>query len=583
MKKIIAAIAFAALGASVTTSCSDFLDVKMQGNPSEDNYWHSDKQAMDAVAAVYWVLSFEETWGRDLFWEQGCGDDMVCNKSRWPSLYEFHYTGDESPLVDNWKYMYEYMARANWVISSLKAKGMDNLTAIEKRSVGEALFMRAWLHFHIAYRYGRSDNGVPFIRYEDSPEYAAQGNSAIPPQCKSVLDNYALIEQDLKEAEGLLPLFQTYGAEDQGRAHKQAVWALMVKLYAYWSYWSETTVPGLKVADANKWDLIPPLVDKLENEGGRGLLDNFADVFKMENNWSKEYIWSVTSTGPTEGGSIFPGICLVVKGWGLYNGWGSLKPTRGLYEAFDKNDKRRDVSLIGYGRTVTYFGADQKYNDFDAIKSGFMYGKYFEPYTYGKRVMNADGELDAAATAASNPYINQNGNRPTTSLNLPLIRFAEMVLFKAEALIKTGDLAGAANELNRLRRRAGLSDLAVGDKDSMMKALMKERRCELSGEFTDRFMDLKRWEDYKTLNSYQYAKLPKDPSKPLGDDNPFLADNDPANKAIWPVTENAPLYSERETAAPGRHFEPEYDLVFPFPSQEVIKANGRLKQNPIGK
>ena len=31
-----------------------------------------------------------------------------------------------------------------------------------------------------------------------------------------------------------------------------------------------------------------------------------------------------------------------------------------------------------------------------------------------------------------------------------------------------------------------------------------------------------------------------------------------------------------------RKFEPEFDLVFPYPPLEVTKANGKLKQNPIG-
>ena len=66
----------------------------------------------------------------------------------------------------------------------------------------------------------------------------------------------------------------------------------------------------------------------------------------MENNYSKEYIWSVTSKGgATPAGSEFSGICLMNKGWGFYNGWGSVKATYDLYEEFDTNDKRRKLKL----------------------------------------------------------------------------------------------------------------------------------------------------------------------------------------------------------------------------------------------
>lgn len=479
MKKIIAAIAVVTMGLSAS-SCADFLDVQPEGDPNQGGYFQTDKEAEDAIGAVYWIFDKEETWGRNLFWEQGCGDDMVCNQSRWPSLMNFQYTGDESPLTDNWEKMTEYIARANWVVAGLKAKGVDKLTAVETRTLGEALFMRAFLHFHIAYRYGRADNGCPFIRYEDYPNYTETMLSTIPSQQATVMDNYKLIEDDLKEAAGYLPFFETYGAEDQGRAHKVAAWALQVKLYAYWAYHDKT-----------KWELIPDLVDKIEKEGNRALLGDFADVFKMANNYSSEYIWSATGTGRKEGGPRFPGVCLVNKGWGIFNGWGSLKPSRSLWEEYEEGDTRRDISVYSYGMTIKYFGAEQPFTDpaGDKIVSGFMFAKYMEPYTYGQRVLDEEGNVDASKTVLSNPYVSTNGNDMTTDLNIPLIRFAEMVLFKAEALIEMGEGGKAAIELNRLTQRCGLGQPYA---TATMEDLMHERRCELAGEFTDRFMDLKR-------------------------------------------------------------------------------------------
>ena len=553
MTKIIAAIAVVTMGLSAS-SCADFLAVQPEGNPNQGGYFQTDKEAEDAIGAVYWIFDKEETWGRNLFWEQGCGDDMVCNQSRWPSLMNFQYTGDESPLTDNWEKMTEYIARANWVVAGLKAKGVDKLTAVETRTLGEALFMRAFLHFHIAYRYGRADNGCPFIRYEDYPNYTETMLSTIPSQQATVMDNYKLIEDDLKEAAGYLPFFETYGAEDQGRAHKVAAWALQVKLYAYWAYHDKT-----------KWELIPDLVDKIEKEGNRALLGDFADVFKMANNYSSEYIWSATGTGRKEGGPRFPGVCLVNKGWGIFNGWGSLKPSRSLWEEYEEGDTRRDISVYSYGMTIKYFGAEQPFTDpaGDKIVSGFMFAKYMEPYTYGQRVLDEEGNVDASKTVLSNPYVSTNGNDMTTDLNIPLIRFAEMVLFKAEALIEMGEGGKAAIELNRLTQRCGLGQPYA---TATMEDLMHERRCELAGEFTDRFMDLKRWKQYDKLEQQQYDRVPVDPSKAYDPDtNPWAE-----KQVIWPV------------GGIERKFEPEFDLVFPYPPLEVTKANGKLKQNPIG-
>lgn len=564
MKKIIAAMAVLTMSMTVV-SCADFLDVKPEGSPNQGGYFLTDKEAEDAIGAVYWIFDYEETWGRNLFWEQGCGDDMVCNQpGRWPSLMRFQYTGDESPLTDNWYAFTEYIARANWLVSSLKEKKAESgLSAVESRVLGEALFMRAYLHFHIAYRYGRPDQGTPFIRYEDYPNYAETMISTIPPQQATVMDNFQLIIDDCDEAAEYLPLFETYSSDDYGRAHKAAAWALKVKTYAYWATY-----------DSSKWALIPDLVDKLENEGHRALLDNFADVFKMANNYSSEYIWSATGTGRTEGGPRFPGVCLINKGWGIFNGWGSLKPSRSLYEEFDANDLRRDVSVFSYGMNITYFGNNMPFTDNsgDQIISGFMFAKYFEPYTYGNWVYDDEGNANGAATVLTNPYVSTNGNDMTTDLAIPLLRHAEMVLFKAEAYINTGKGDLAAKELNKLTKRAGLGEPYA---NATMADLMHERRCELSGEFTDRFMDLKRWAyagDAATkayaigqLNANQYDRVPVNPNAAYDP-----ATNDWAeSKVIWPAGE--------------RSYEPEYDFVFPYPTLEVSKANGALKQNPIGR
>ena len=517
------------------TSCADFLEVTPEGMPSQTTFFKTDKDATDAIDALYWIMGQETTFGRDLFYEQaGGGDDFIWGRSRgFNGLANFHFTGDEAPLRSNWDMFSEYIARANWIISSLLNKGTENLSAVEKRSLGEAYFMRGWCHFIIAYRYGRADQGAPFTRYED---YEGGYNYEIPEQQPSVMKNYELIIEDLDQAINNLPYFGDYGEENWGRAHKAAAVALKVKAFAYWAY-----------HDESKWSLIPDLVNKLESEYNRGLLDDFADVFKIANNWSKEYIWSVTSRGPSEGGSEFPGVVLENKGWGKYNGWGYMKPTLGLFDEFSEGDKRRTVTILEYGQEFTFLGETRRFFSESDYEAGFMLNKYMEPFSYG-----SNGDM------TSNPYISQNGDDPTTDLNLPIIRHAEMVLFKAEALINQGRGTDAATELNRLTSRSGLGNKYT---NATMQDLMHERRCELAGEFTDRFMDLKRWKQYDRLNEPKYGRHYEDRSD---------INSSWTKVQIWPLGDET------------RIFEPASDIVFPYPVQEVIKSAGMLKQNPIG-
>lgn len=515
----------------IVSSCSDFLDVKTEKNPTPAIYFQTDKDATDAINACYWIVMQESTFGRNLFWEQaGGGDDLIYGRNRGSdqnNLANFAYLGNESPLRENWSQFTEYTARANWVIYNLLKK--TTLSEIEKIRLGEAYFMRAFCHYHIAYRYGRVDQGTPFDRYEDFELYAYE----IPTQRATVMENYDLIIQDLQKAVDLLPFFEQYGEDDWGRAHKVAAWGYMVKVYAYWAQ-----------HDASKWALIPPLVDRIETEGQRGLLDKFADVFTIANNWSKEHIWSVNSSGYNYAGSEFPGVVLENKGWGRYNGWGYMKPTLGLYNEYATGDERRKVTILEYNDEFVFFGEKRRYYSTSDLEAGFQLAKYMEPFTYG----TVEDGVGKSTT------ISPNGDRPTTDLSLPLMRFAEMLLFKAEALIMQDKGTEAAVVLNRIAKRAGLGDNVYSN--ATMTDLKHERRCELAGEFTDRFMDLKRWKEWDKLNAPKKGRKYADRSNPL---------------STWTEVE----------IWPARTFNPQTDIVFPYDPEEVTKADGLLKQNPI--
>jgi hypothetical protein len=75
-----------------------------------------------------------------------------------------------------------------------------------------------------------------------------------------------------------------------------------------------------------------------------------------------------------------------------------------------------------------------------------------------------------------------------------LFRLAEQYLIRAEARVKQGDLLGAKEDLNHVRRRAGLSDTAAISKGEILQALLEERKWELFTEAGHRFFDLKRFD-----------------------------------------------------------------------------------------
>lgn len=540
MKKYISIIALSGL---VLSSCSDFLDVQSEGNPTTNAYFTNDQQAIDAIDGLYAPIHQETGFGRELFWEQGAACDIVWGRTRgYNTLATFAYTGDESPISDTFNMFYQNMSRSNWIIKQLlNKKKTTQLTDVETRSLGEAYFMRGMAHFWIAYRYGTNEQGVPFVRYED---FEGDYDNSIPPQLASVTDNYQAIIDDMDQAISYLPKFEEYSDDDKGRAHQAAAVAYKAKVYAYWATWDE-----------GKWNDVIAMVNELENTYGRDLAPTFAEIFSSDfaDFWNAEYIWSIPSNGGSTGGGVeFPGVVLENKGWGIYNGWGQLKPSYDIYEEMAKDGVGNDRlvrSILEYNQEFEFFGEKRRFFSASDLEAGFQINKYMDPFKH--------------KDATNEGYVNTNGDWPTARINFPLIRFAEMLLFRAEAYLMTGKPELAKTDLNRIRVRSNLQPL---EGTPTMKDLYHERRCELAFEYTDHLFDLKRWHRSsnaeikelaaKELNSHPRVRIYEDRSNP---------------ESTFTIGDYED-YKEKKTYE-------DYMMVFPYPSNQITKSNGKLKQN----
>ena len=151
------------------------------------------------------------------------------------------------------------------------------------------------------------------------------------------------------------------------------------------------------------------------------------------------------------------------------------------------------------------------------------------------------------------------------------MRFAEMLLFKAEALIEQNKGTEAATVLNRIAKRAGMGEPYT---NATIADLMHERRCELAGEYTDRVMDLKRW-----AAKYPVAKTMLEASKhgiKHVDRSNAASAIDEVNGTV--MTINGKTYKGVMQIMAAKTYDAK-DCVLPYELNEVIKAQGALKQN----
>jgi starch-binding outer membrane protein, SusD/RagB family len=498
-------------------SCENKLDLVPQGAPSSGNFWKTADDAKAGTNAIYSLYSDDNMYGRGFFWLNNASDDIVTKGSRQISedVRNFKVNGSERDTKFIWGLHYQVMKRCNEVISNVPKINMNQ--KLKNRMLGEAYFNHAVMHLELAYRYGDNRAGIPIQNRQDPSDIYI-------PRTANVGVNYEYIANDLKTAADLLPFFNELSADNYGRAHKTAAWAYLARTYLY----------------AKDWDNAKKYADLVVNSGKHQLLSNFEDVFKIKNNWSSEYIWSVTSAAfDTGSGSIFPGVCLEDKGWLYYNGWGNFYPTKDLMETYQEGDKRLKATILKKGDKFVFFGEEIIFNEGKFIAStsnrtGLMFNKYMEPFSYPK---TSGGSVDTR-------YVNANGDKPSTALNVPLLRYADVILMKAEAKLMKGENADA--EINMIRNRAGL----VAISGATMTDLKRERRCELAGEWADRHFDLVRWGDAQAT----YAK------------------------PIYSTYIDAETGTYKELYK-GRDFDPKKHHVWPIPPDEIAASKGTLTQN----
>lgn len=127
------------------------------------------------------------------------------------------------------------------------------------------------------------------------------------------------------------------------------------------------------------------------------------------------------------------------------------------------------------------------------------------PVYLSNSLINSFEENDKRKEEWTNVYIDNNGNEfyyaykfKSAQLNAPVteyemvLRLSEQYLIRAEARTQLGKLTEALQDLNAIRRRAGLKDTTASDKNTLLNLIYHERQVELFTEWAHRWLDLKR-------------------------------------------------------------------------------------------
>lgn len=522
-------VALSVLLGFFVSGCSDFLEYEPYGLQGSVNFWKTESDVQKALDAFHEFTYKEGVTGRGFMWFENCSDNLVTGRSQAEAdqIKNFQMSAANGrDAADTWPYMFQLNAKANDVLRNVP--DMDISASVKDNAIGQGHFYRAFAYLWLSPFYGDNgpNGGLPIVTEKTLTQDLDQLRPA------SVLANYDLIIEDMRTAGSLLPYQSQLAPQDYGRPHKAAAWAFAARAALYAAQY-----------DAKYYDTVIEFCDKVMGMIGadkRDLYPDFDKLFRQENNFSEEYIFSLL--GNAVEGPKFHGMSFQNKGWGLYNTWGYFQPTLELYKAFESGDKRRAATILFPNEHIKFVGADVTY----AVKtwsaestSGMTFRKFMSPW---------EGSDCIGKT------VNSNTNNPSNVLGTVLIRFADILLMKAEALIWTKGEGNAEAKilLNRIRKRAGLPENSQATKAQ----LKNERRCELAFEFQpSRHLDLVRWGDAQT----EYAKPLHGVKTVLKEDKTF---DHVEEIVIWPA----------------RTFNPKIHHVFPIPSAEVAKSKN-LTQN----
>lgn len=503
------------LGMLMIVGCvsEDDLDVQEFNTISEENL---EPEAL--VIAAYSALDYRYNTGefRDLWPFDHAPSNWATSDIRSGDAYKggggtgdnpgggMHQleTHDVFPSSENvynlWRSIYFGIKRVDTALrylTSLEDGGFEN----RDLRIGEMYVLRAHFYFEAMKNFGSIvwyDENTPVTELKSIPNTFDENFI------------WEKIEGDLTRAIELLPPSQA----DLGRANAMVAHAYLAKAHLFQEEWSQVITNTNQVINSGQYRLVED-IERLYSEPGYGNAENiFAIQFSI--NDGSQY-------GNLNFGDLLnsPDSPSDDPNHPYLNGDDFHKPSQNLVNAYktgsnglpqfnsfnaqnldedDMVDPRLDHSI---GRPGI------KWKDWTAMPQQENWSRDAGTYGYFARKKNVIYPTSDGMASNPNGFPWALGN-----LDFPLLKYSDLLLWKAEALIETGDVAGGIEIINQIRLRAKntpyVKDFDNPSQDAAnyhietysggisqeqaIEALRFERRLELANE-GHRFYDLVRW------------------------------------------------------------------------------------------
>lgn len=467
------------------TSCDNFLDKEPVTALSSAQFFKTPQDASAAIAGMYDALQ-NTLDGNYFFWGEVRADNVTGSVSNGDKLLLGNAL-NATHATANWSSLYKTIANANFAI-----KYIPNILPVSTASVindqlGQAYTTRALMYFYAVRIWGR----VPLVTepYEQLPGQVLYNNRA------SVDSVKAQIISDLDKAVTLFgataPATPYYF--NAGSAH-----AIKMDVYMWFKEFDKALAESNTIIAMNKYALAANEVE-------------WKSIF-LTPSISKEPIFTIYWDYVKDGANAMS------LNLGCADRGAQYKMRKELWDTLIiRNTDKRLAMMID---TLDYSAL--------TVNTGYLTTAAYDliPGVINCKFAAWDQVKNTAISArAANPGGYKLPIRIEYNVQVPLYRYAGLMLLRAEALANIGgdvNMQAARDIINAVRSRMGYMAKAsitnTPDKASLIKVILTERRIELWGEGI-------RWFDLVRNNMVNTAM------------DPILLPNGFGNldKILWPL------------------------------------------------
>lgn len=509
-------------------SCSDFLDYNPTAVIDEDKAFSDPEKMVNAAYAMLGDCWY--TYPFNLFPYGDITSDDCLKGGSGTTDTGYHafdiwttVTATTPGEMDElWYRLYVAVSRCNRALIALEKNGDALGKETKEQRIGEVRFLRAHFYFKLVTVFRL----VPWIdeNVVNESSYEQVRNDAL-----SYEQLFGKIIDDFAYAYNVLPV---KAPGEDGRANKIAAAAYLAKCYLTlaWGDGYEANT-GVNHINQEYMQKVIEYTDVVKNSD-YGYLDDFGDIFLPEYKNSKESVFAVqcsdykddnTNLGRANWSNTLNGC------WGIWScGWDFHKPSQNLVNAFktknglpmfdDYNDK---IDYPVNGKDGEQKWDPRLFHTVGMPSYPYKYEKEYTLTTANSRTPNTYGYYtslkEMPQRSKGETY---NGSWQAFAMNDYVLRYTDVMLMRAEALIELNRLTEALGIVNDIRSRAAHSvDKHIAyartqceislypenyftDKETARKCLRWERRLEMAME-NGRFFDLRRWGiASQTLNAY---------------------------------------------------------------------------------